>query len=155
MHTRRSARMGSGSERRLLENARQQRTVTDSVNALYRRFKKATNGADGATGTGVNGSLRANGLVKILLRMRVKDKNVLDLGAGDGRVLLAAWLAGAERASGYELPANWAHACVFRAVCRMQRVPTEVHPHAARRRWLPRHNPTNRRTEPHDHADLP
>jgi hypothetical protein len=147
--------MGSGSESRLREKARQQRTVADSVNALYRCYRKLTNGADGATGTGLNGSLRAKGLVSILLRMGVKDKTVVDLGAGDGRVLLAAWLAGAERASGYELPANRTHAYVFRAVCQRQRVPTEVHPHAARRRWLLRHNPTNRRTVPHDHADLP
>ena len=45
----RCARMGSGS-RRSVELARQQRAVTKKVNAVYRRFKQATNGADGATG---------------------------------------------------------------------------------------------------------
>ena len=150
----RCARMGSGS-RRSVELARQQRAVTKKVNAVYRRFKQATNGADGATGIGVNGSVRADGLVRILLRMRVQDKHVLDLGAGEGRALLAAWLAGAARASGYELPANRPYSWVFEAVCRNEQVPTEVQPHAACRRWLPRHSPTNRRTVPHDHADLP
>lgn len=154
MHTRRYACMASGSQRSS-GLARQQRAVANDVNALYRLFKHATNGADGATGAGVNGSIRADGLVKILLRMRVKDKHVLDLGAGEGRVLLAAWLAGANRASGYELPANVPYARVFQAVCQEQRVPSEVHPHAARRRCLPRHSPTNRRTVRHDHADLP
>jgi hypothetical protein len=149
----RSARMGSGS-RRSFELARQRRTLRAGVNALYRRFKAAGDSADGASGIGLNGSLRAGGLVEILLRMRVKDKHVLDLGAGDGRVLLAALLAGAGKASGYELPANWPHEYVFQAVCQGQRVPTEVHPRAARRRWLPRHSPTKRRTVP-DHADLP
>ena len=137
MRTRRYACMGSGSERSF-ELARQQRTVTDRVNKMYRRIKQLTNGADGSTGAGLNGSLTADGLVRILLRMGVKEKTVIDLGAGDGRVVLAAWLAGADRASGYELPANWPHEYVFQAVCREEQVPTEVHPHAARRRWLPR-----------------
>ena len=98
--------MASGSQRSS-GLARQQRAVANDVNALYRLFKHATHGADGATGAGVNGSIRADGLVKILLRMRVKDKHVLDLGAGEGRVLLAAWLAGCGSvASGWITPVS-------------------------------------------------
>jgi hypothetical protein len=100
--------MGSGS-RRSFELARQRRTLRAGVNALYRRFKAAGDSADGASGIGLNGSLRAGGLVDILLRMRVKDMHVLDLGAGDGRVLLAALLAGAGKASGYELVRHSPH----------------------------------------------
>ena len=122
---RQCARMGSGSDRNL-QRARQRlqlrRTVTHSVNKLYRVYRRATDGADGATGTGLNGSIRPNGLVDILLRMGVDGENFTDLGAGDGRPVLAALLAGATSAIGYELPVNAGHEYVFKAVCKLQRV---------------------------------
>jgi hypothetical protein len=55
------------------------------VNELYRLFRKVSGGADGGTGTGLNGSTRATGLVKALRLMDVPGKVVVDLGAGDGR----------------------------------------------------------------------
>ena len=59
--------------------------ATLRVNELYRLFRKASGGADGGTGMGLNGSTRATGLVKTLRLLGVKDKVVIDLGAGDGR----------------------------------------------------------------------
>lgn len=122
---RQHARMYSGSKRNL-ERARQRlqlrRTLMDSVSKLYRIYRRATDGADGATGTGLNGSIRPTGLVDILLRMGVKDEDFADLGAGDGKPVLAALLAGARSAIGYELPVNAGHEHVFNAVCKLQRV---------------------------------
>jgi len=69
------ARMYSGSKRNL-ERARQRpqlrRTVVGSVSKLYRIYRRATDGADGATGTGLSGPIRPTGLVDILLRMGVE-----------------------------------------------------------------------------------
>jgi hypothetical protein len=55
------------------------------VNALWRLFKKCSDGSDGGTGTGLNGSTRPTGMVTTLQLMGVRGKAVVDLGAGDGR----------------------------------------------------------------------
>ena len=48
--------------------------------------------------------------------MKIVGKKVVDLGAGDGRVLAAALVLGAKSAVGYELPGNIAQKFVFDAV---------------------------------------
>jgi len=48
--------------------------------------------------------------------MKIVGKRVVDLGAGDGRVLAAALVLGAQSAVGFELPGNNAQKFVFDAV---------------------------------------
>ena len=85
------------------------------VGDIYRHFKRCAGGADGAV-VGLNGSIRATCLVRMLRALQVNGREVVDFGAGDGRVLLAALSGGASKASGYELPENEAHRFVFDAV---------------------------------------
>jgi predicted nicotinamide N-methyase len=47
---------------------------------------------------------------------KIVGKRVVDLGAGDGRVLAAALVLGAQSAVGYQLPGNIAQKLVFDAV---------------------------------------
>ena len=46
----------------------------------------------------------------------VHGRELIDFGAGDGRVLVASLARGASRAHGYELPANGAHRFVLNTV---------------------------------------
>ena len=85
------------------------------VNSIYQHFKRCSGGADGGV-VGMNGSVRATCLVRALQALRVQGKELVDFGAGDGRVLLAAIASGASKAAGYELPDNSAHQFVFDAV---------------------------------------
>ena len=48
--------------------------------------------------------------------MGLRGKNLVDLGAGEGRVLASAMKCGANSVVGYELPANSAHKYVYDAV---------------------------------------
>ena len=78
-------RMASGSERNLKEKQQKSQQWCNAVGALYRLYRTMTGGADGATGIGLNGSIRPAGIVEVLLRMGVEDKRLVDLGASDGR----------------------------------------------------------------------
>jgi hypothetical protein len=82
---------------------------------LYRYYRKACDGGDGKT-VGFGGSLRPKSLAEILTLMKIEGKRVVDLGAGDGRVLTAALVLGAQSAVGYELPGNIAQKFVLDAV---------------------------------------
>ncbi len=64
----------------------------------------------------MNGSIRAACLVRMLHALNIKGREVVDFGAGDGRVLFAAIAGGASKAIGFELPENKAHKFVFDAV---------------------------------------
>ncbi len=86
-----------------------------AVGVIYRHFKRCSGGADGGV-VGTNGSIRAACLVRMLRALKIKGREIVDFGAGDGRVLHAAMAAGATNANGYELPANKAHKFVFDAV---------------------------------------
>ena len=81
---------------------------------VYRLFKKAAGGADGGV-EGVNGSVSPLSLHRILTLLRIHGRRLVDLGAGEGRVLVAAIACGALKAFGHELPANRGHWHVFKA----------------------------------------
>ena len=51
--------------------------------------------------------------------MKIVGKRVVDLGAGEGRVLAAALALGARSAVGYDLPGNAAQKFVLDAVMKM------------------------------------
>jgi predicted RNA methylase len=80
------------------------------VNAVYRLMKKCGDGADGGV-LGVYGSVNASSLVKILKSIHAHGHILVDLGAGDGRVMLAAMAVGADTALGFELPENTSSRC--------------------------------------------
>jgi hypothetical protein len=54
----------------------------------------------------------------MLHALDINGREIVDFGAGDGRVLFAAMAAGASRAVGFELHENKAHKFVFDAVCK-------------------------------------
>ena len=102
---------------------------------IYRRFKTCAGGADGGV-VGLNGSIRATCLFHLLRALDICGREVLDFGAGDGRVLLAAMAVGASKASGYELPENKAHRFVFDAVRKtLADSETDASPSASRVAW--------------------
>ena len=90
---------------------------------VFALFRRASDGADGSTSHGFNGTLNA---------VDIYGKH-FDLGAGEGRVLVSAVACGAGSAIGYELIQNKAHKYVFDAVLsRVQRVKSLI-----RANWLP------------------
>ena len=78
-------------------------------------YRKTSDGCDGKA-VGFGGSLRPKSLGDILKLMKIVGKRVVGLGAGDGRVLAAALVLGAQSAVGCELPGNIAQKFVFDAV---------------------------------------
>jgi hypothetical protein len=86
-----------------------------SIESIYRLFKKLSGGADGSI-SGVNGSIRPLCLARVLEALEIYGRELIDFGAGEGRVLLASLAKGAVRAVGYELPSNQAHQFVFTSV---------------------------------------
>ena len=52
----------------------------------------------------------------VLGALEIYGHELIDFGAGEGRVLLASLAKGAVRAVGYELPSNQAHQFVFASV---------------------------------------
>ena len=86
-----------------------------AVGRIFRKYKRITGGADGSV-TGLNGSIRPLDLVRILgaLEIQGREFQVIDFGAGDGRVLVSAIVqpiivGSATKATGYELPDNRKH----------------------------------------------
>ena len=63
-------------------------------------------GITGSSGEGLAGSITANGIHDIFQKANITGKHVLDLGAGDGRVLFQALAYGSASATGVELPVN-------------------------------------------------
>ena len=82
---------------------------------MYRLFEKASGGADGGV-FGLNGSINPFSLCTVLKEMGIDGRNVVDFGAGQGKVLLAAMLLGASGSFGVEHPQNTVHQMVFNAV---------------------------------------
>jgi hypothetical protein len=110
----------------------------DRVNQVYKVMKKCGDGADGG-GVGVNGSVRASSLFKILEKIHARDHVFLDLGAGDGRVMLAALAIGADTAVGFELPENSSYKLLFCAARRMLQTRLEqIAVDWSRAEWTPR-----------------
>jgi len=74
---------------------------------VYRAYKKAADGADGALGAGygMSGSLGAASMCAVLRAMRVgPGTTFVDIGAAEGRALVCAEMLGATEVVGYELP---------------------------------------------------
>ena len=88
------------------------------VNCVYKTVRKCGDSADGAV-VGLNGSVTASSLVKILNSIHVPGHAFADLGAGDGRVILSALAMGANKAVGFELPENLSHCVLFCAARHM------------------------------------
>jgi hypothetical protein len=108
------------------------------VAAVYKVMKKCGDGADGGM-VGVNGSVTASSLVKILKSIHAHDHVLVDLGAGDGRVMLAALAVGADTAVGFELPENSSYKLLFCAARRMvQRNLQGIPADWSRAEWTPR-----------------
>jgi hypothetical protein len=100
---------------------------------VFALFRRASDGADGSSGHGFNGTLNATSLASIFAFLDIYGKHFVDLGAGEGRVLVSAVACGAGSAIGYELIQNKAHKYVFDAVLsRVQRVKSLI-----RANWLP------------------
>jgi hypothetical protein len=78
-------------------------------------YRKTSDGCDGKA-VGFGGSLRPKSLGDILKLMKIVGERVVGLGAGDGRVLAAARVLGAQSAVGCELPGKIAQKFVFDAV---------------------------------------
>jgi hypothetical protein len=57
-------------------------------------------------------------LFLIFQAIRVRGRNLVDLGAGDGKVLASAMRCKAKSVVGYELPSNSAHKYIYDAVLR-------------------------------------
>ena len=90
----------------------------EKIRRVYANFRSAAGGCDGATGFGFNGCLNVTSLFLLFQAIGLRGKNVVDLGAGEGRVLASAMKFGAKSVVGYELPANSAHKFVYDAVLR-------------------------------------
>ena len=85
------------------------------IQKIYRQFKKITNGAEGGV-AGFNGSIRPTPLARVLRALSVKGYELVDFGAGSGRVIFSAVAEGASRSYGYELPENKGMKNVFDSI---------------------------------------
>ena len=88
----------------------------ETIRRVYAHFRKASGGCDGSTGFGFYGCLNVTSLFLIFQAIGVRGRNLVDLGAGDGKVLASAMRCKAKSVVGYELPSNAAHRYVFDAV---------------------------------------
>lgn len=86
-----------------------------TIQKIYRLFIKVSDGAEGGV-VGLNGSIRPTCLAKLLRALSVKGNELVDFGAGSGRVLFSALAEGSSRSYGYELPENKGMKCVFDAM---------------------------------------
>ena len=91
---------------------RKARQPIDMIHALFKTVSGG--GAEGGS-EGLSGSVRAMCYKRIYKHLGINGNMVVDLGAGDGRMLMAAIAGGASKAIGYELPGNASRKCVFDA----------------------------------------
>ena len=83
---------------------------------MFSHYRKVSCGCDGSTGFGFNGCLNVTSLFHLFLAIDLRGKNIVDLGAGEGRVMASALKYGAKSVIGYELPSNSAHKFIYNAV---------------------------------------
>ena len=83
-----------------------------TIQKIYRQFHSISDGAEGGV-AGFNGSIRPTPLARVLRALSVKGNELVDFGAGSGRVIFAAIVEGASRSYGYELPENKGMKSVF------------------------------------------
>ena len=107
---------------------------------VNKTIKKVSDGADGGV-LGVNGSITAAGLIRVFHELEIDGREVVDLGAGVGRVVLSAMVRGASRATGFEHPENKAHEFVFSAAVKKIKDKFESASHGVdwgKATWYPR-----------------
>jgi hypothetical protein len=90
----------------------------ETIRRVYAHFRKASDGCDGSTGFGFYGFLNVRSLFLIFQALGVRERKLVDLGAGDGKVLASAMRCNARSVVGYELPSNSAHKYIYDAVLR-------------------------------------
>ena len=88
----------------------------ETIRRVFSMYRKVSSGCDGSTGFGFNGCLNVTSLFHLFLAIDLHGKNIVDLGAGEGRVMASALKYGAKSVIGYELPANSAHKFIYNAV---------------------------------------
>ena len=82
--------------------------------------------------------LNVRSLFLLFQAIGLRGRNVVDLGAGEGRVLAAAIKFGAKSVVGYELPENSAHKFVYDAVLRRIFSGIDFNLMASVAKWLPK-----------------
>jgi hypothetical protein len=87
-----------------------------SHNAIFRLFRSASGGGADSGVIGVNGSVNSSSARAILHELDAKNRTILDFGAGDGKFLICASVAGANHAIGIEFAENIGHKLLFDAV---------------------------------------
>jgi hypothetical protein len=87
-----------------------------SHNAIFRLFRSASAGGADFGVIGVNGSVNSSSARAILHELDAKNRTILDFGAGDGKFLICASVAGANHAIGIEFAENIGHKLLFDAV---------------------------------------
>ncbi len=88
----------------------------ETVRRVFVCFRKVSGGCNGFTGFGFNGCLSVTSLFVLSQALGMCDKNLVDLGAGEGLVMASALTLSAKNVIGYELPENSAHRFVYEAV---------------------------------------
>jgi hypothetical protein len=92
----------------------------NQVLCLLRRvnliFRQASDGVSGSCGgCGVSGSIGPSGMLSIFKATDLEGRRIVDMGAGEGRVLMAAAVFGASNACGWELGENNGNFKIFTA----------------------------------------
>jgi hypothetical protein len=87
-----------------------------SHNAIFRLFRSASGGGADSGVIGVNGSVNSSSARAILHELDAKNRTILDFGAGDGKFLICASVAGANHAIGIEFAENIGHKLLLDAV---------------------------------------
>jgi hypothetical protein len=85
---------------------------------VWRVITKVTLGIAGNT-VGIDGSINRTSAACVLGSLRVKGRNFVDFGAGNGWMMASAYACGSDRYAGYELPENIPQRRIFRFVIRM------------------------------------
>ena len=95
-------------------------------------FHHASGGVSGSSGeSGVSGSIAPKGMLDIFDATDLQGRGIVDMGAGDGRVLMAAAMYGASNGWGCEFGANSGNFAIYdAALCAMakDRVLSHIRP---------------------------
>ena len=89
-------------------------TEANRIKAIYRIYRRISDNAD-CNSDGFSGSLTHESLLRVLNAGNVFGSRFLDIGAGVGRPLAAAFALGASSVHGFELPQNKFHRYIFNA----------------------------------------
>lgn len=116
-------------------------SMADSIRDVYSQFKRSSMGGCDGRSRGFNGSLTPIWLFRVFQMLGIFGQRLVDLGAGEGRVLIAALVCGADRVLGYELPENRGSKNLFDSVLKtMDRNNDDPDPlyYTNRASWQPR-----------------